>query len=142
MLEKLRPILRSRGLLIASVPAYNFLWSGEDFVSNHVRRYTKRRLEKCVRDAGYAVEWCSYFNALLLPLIVAAVLYKRLLRPRDLYVSDIKPLPDWQNDTLYKIFATERFILPRLRFPAGASILLFARAANSTPERNSDFTGR
>ncbi len=130
MLQKLRPSLRSLGLLIAAVPAYDFLWSGEDYISNHVRRYTKPLLEERVRAAGFTVEWCSYFNSLLLPLVAGAVLYKRLLRPRDMYVSDVQALPQWQNEILYKIFVTERNILPRFQFPTGASILLVARAEN------------
>jgi 2-polyprenyl-3-methyl-5-hydroxy-6-metoxy-1,4-benzoquinol methylase len=129
LLRKLKQTLRSRGLLIAAVPAYDFLWSGEDYISDHVRRYNKPRLEKRVGEAGFVTEWCSYFNALLLPLVAAVVLYKRLLRPRDMYRSDVQPLPDWQNNILYRIFASERNILPRCRFPAGASILLVARAS-------------
>jgi SAM-dependent methyltransferase len=128
-LQRLRMALRPHGLLVAAVPAYDFLWSGEDYVSNHFRRYTKSSLEKVVLDSGYTIEWCSYFNALLLPVVIAVVFYKRLLRPRDMYISDVQPLPNWQNEILYKIFATERKILPHFRFQAGASILLVARAS-------------
>jgi SAM-dependent methyltransferase len=130
LLQKLRPALRSRGFLIVAVPAYDFLWSGEDYISNHVRRYTKSLLEKRVRAAGFTIERCSYFNMLLLPVIAAVVFYKRLLRPRDMYASDVRPLPKWQNTILYKIFAAERNILPRIRFPAGASILLVGRVSS------------
>ena len=128
LLRKLKLALRPSGWLIAAVPAYDFLWSGEDYISDHFRRYNKPVLQKRIEEAGFAIEWCSYFNSLLLPLVIAAVLYKRLLRPRDMYKSDVEPLPEWQNDILYHIFAIERNILPRYRFPAGASILLVARA--------------
>lgn len=127
LLQKLRVALCPRGFLIATVPAYDFLWSGEDYISNHVRRYTRRVLEKRIRTAGFIIEWCSYFNALLLPLITAYLFYKRLMRPRDMYVSDIRRLPEWQNTILYEIFAMERSILHRFRFPAGASVLLVGR---------------
>jgi len=126
LLRKLKVTLRPGGWLIAAVPAYDFLWSGEDYISDHVRRYNKPLLEKRIEEAGFVIEWCNYFNTLLLPLVTAAVLYKRLLRPRDMYKSDVEPLPEWQNDILYRIFAIERSILPRCRFPAGASILLVA----------------
>jgi len=126
LLRKLKLTLRPGGWLIAAVPAYDFLWSGEDYISDHFRRYNKPRLEKRIKEAGFVIEWCSYFNALLLPLVTAAVLYKRLLRPRDMYRSDVEPLPDWQNNILYRICASERNILPRCRFPAGASILIVA----------------
>jgi SAM-dependent methyltransferase len=127
LLRKLKLTLRPAGLLIAAVPAYDFLWSGEDYISDHVRRYNKLRLEKRITEAGFTIEWCSYFNALLLPLVTAVVLYKRLLRPRDMYKSDVEPLPEWQDKILYRIFASERSILPHCRFHVGASVLLVAR---------------
>lgn len=130
-LRKLHSVLRPQGWLFVTVPAYNFLWSGEDYVSNHVRRYTRGLLEKNVRTANFTIEWCSYFNMLLLPLITGYLSYKRLARPQDMYVSDIQPLPEWQNNVLYHIFAAERNMLPRIRFPAGASIFLVARASAS-----------
>ena len=130
LLQKLRVALRPRGLLIATVPAYDLLWSGEDYISNHVRRYTRPLLERHVRQAGFSIERSSYFNTILLPLITAGLFYKRLLRPRDMYVSDIEPLPQWQNKILYTIFSAERFILPRCDFPLGASLLVVARNPN------------
>ena len=129
LLRKLGLTLRSRGLLIAAVPAYDFLWSGEDYISDHHRRYNKSHLVNRVGQSGFNIEWCSYFNALLLPVVTAAVLYKRLFRPRDMYKTDVEPLPNWLDNILYRIFANERAILPRFRFPAGASILLVARTA-------------
>jgi SAM-dependent methyltransferase len=126
LLRKLKFALRAGGFLIATVPAYDFLWSGEDYISEHFRRYRKPQLQKRIEKAGLQIEWSSYFNSLLLPVVTAAVLYKRLFRPRDMYRSDIEPLPDWLNNVLYRIFAIERHLLPRFHFPAGASILLVA----------------
>ena len=131
LLQKLRVALRPRGLLIATVPAYDLLWSGEDYISNHVRRYTRPLLERHVRQAGFSIERSTYFNTILLPLITAVLFYKRLLRPRDMYVSDIEPLPQWQNKILYTIFSAERFILPRCDLPLGASLLVVARNPSS-----------
>lgn len=136
LLRKLKLALRPRGWLIAAVPAYDFLWSGEDYVSGHCRRYNKPLLQKRIEEAGFATEWCSYFNSLLLPLVAAAIFYKRLLRPGDMYKSDVEPLPQWQNAIFYHIFAIERNILPRFRFPAGASILLVARGAECVKSSN------
>jgi SAM-dependent methyltransferase len=127
LLQKLRVALRPNGLLIATVPAYDFLWSGEDYISDHVRRYTRPLLARHAREAGFIIEKASYFNTFLLPLIAAILLYKRLLKPRDMYVSDIRPLPQWQNGILLKILMSERFVLPRCDLPIGASVLVVAR---------------
>ena len=116
LLRKLKLTLRPAGLLIA-----------EDYISSHVRRYTRSLLQRRVRKAGFFIERTSYFNTLLLPLVALVLFYKRLFRPRDMYISDIQPLPQWQNNILYTIFAVERYILPHCDFPAGASLLIIAR---------------
>jgi SAM-dependent methyltransferase len=128
MLAKLHRKLRPGGLLLATVPAYEFLWSGEDYVSEYVRRYTRPMLKKRLQSAGFTPLRCSYFNSLLFPVIVAVTLGKRLFFPRQMYHSNIESLPEWQNDILYRLFAFERHLLRWLTFPVGASLLVIAEA--------------
>lgn len=127
LLMSLRRALRPSGVLVATVPAYEFLWSGEDYVSEHVRRYTRAGLKWQLRRAGFECVRCTYFNTLLLPAILAVTITKRLLFPREMYQSDVKPLRDWQNDALYRLFAFEKPLLRWLSLPAGASVLAVAR---------------
>jgi SAM-dependent methyltransferase len=127
LLISLRRSLRPGGVLVATVPAYEFLWSGEDYVSEHVRRYTRAGLKRQIRRAGFDTVWCSYFNTLLLPVIVAVIVTNRLFRPREMYRSNVRPLRKWQNDVLYRLFVSERHLLRWLSFPAGASLLAVAR---------------
>ncbi len=136
LLTRFRVALRPGGCFLGTVPAYEFLWSGEDYVSNHVRRYTRSTLLECLRRAGYRSVWCSYFNTLLFPLVCGAILGKRAFRPRDMYRSNVQPLPAWLNATLYRLFAVERIALRGLRFPFGLSIIVVAR-----PEEESDGVG-
>jgi SAM-dependent methyltransferase len=136
LLVRFREALRPGGQLLVTVPAYEFLWSGEDYVSNHVRRYTRSLLLQRLRQAGYHTLWSSYFNTVLFPLEVAVILAKRLFRPRDLYRSNVQPLPSWINTILYKLFAMERSALKRLRFPFGGSILAVARPSEEAPARD------
>jgi SAM-dependent methyltransferase len=132
LLAKLRAVLRPGGLLIGTVPAYEFLWSGEDYVSSHVRRYTKSTLKKSLEGAEYEVVWSSYFNTLLFPLAASVILTKRLLRPRDMYRSNIEPIPGWQNTLFRSIFSKERKLLRRLRLPFGLSLAFVARPRRAT----------
>ena len=129
LLFSLRRALRPAGLLVLTVPAYEFLWSGEDYVSEHVRRYTRRTLLQRLDVAGFRVVWCSYFNTLLFPVIASVRITKRLLFPRAMYRSDIAPLPEWKNGVLSRLFASERHLLRLVRFPVGASLLAVARLA-------------
>jgi SAM-dependent methyltransferase len=129
LLRELRGAIRPGGLLIATVPAYEFLWSGEDHVSNHFRRYTRATLARSLRAADYELVWSSYFNTLLFPLAAAVILSKRLLRPRDMYRSNVEPLPGWQNSLFRAVFSKERTLLRWLRLPLGLSLIVVARPA-------------
>jgi SAM-dependent methyltransferase len=131
-LAKLRALLRPGGLLIGTVPAYEFLWSGEDYVSSHVRRYTKSTLKKSLMGAEYEVVWSSYFNTLLFPLAASVILAKRLLRPRDMYRSNVEPIPGWQNTLFRSVFSRERKLLRWLRLPFGLSLIFVARPQGAT----------
>lgn len=127
LLEELKRVLRPDGLFIATVPAYEFLWSGEDHVSRHFRRYTRPALAASLGAAGYDVIWSSHFNTLLFPPIAAVILAKRLFRPRDMYRSNVRPLPGWIDAVLVAVFSSERELLRKVRLPVGLSIVCVAR---------------
>jgi SAM-dependent methyltransferase len=132
LLSRLRALSHPEGLVLVTVPAYEFLWSGEDYVSEHVRRYTRRRLVRVLRAAGLEPLWQSHFNALLFAPVAAAIIGTRLFRPRALYQSNIQPLPPPLDSLLGRIFALERPCLKRLRFPFGTSLIVVARGAGRT----------
>jgi hypothetical protein len=67
------------------------------------------------------VKKIGYFNTLLFPLIAVARLTGKLSKRESSNVSVPKPLI---NSLLGKIFGFERFIIPRMLFPFGTSILV------------------
>ena len=127
LLFTFRTALRPGGVLVMTVPAYEFLWSGEDYVSEHVRRYTRTGLKRQLRRAGFEDVRCSYFNTFLFPAMAAAILLKRVFFPREMYRSNVTPLPRWQNELLYRAFRSEGSLLRWISFPAGASLIAVAR---------------
>jgi SAM-dependent methyltransferase len=143
ILRDLRTALRPGGVLLVTVPAYEFLWSGEDFVSGHVRRYTRRSLNRLLVGSGFDVVWSSYYNTVLFPVVAAVIFLTRVFRPREMYTSNIKALPDPVNSLLARIFAAERLALRKLVFPFGASIIAVARKpADARAEGRSDANHR
>lgn len=76
-LREIRKLLSPRGVLILSVPAHQWLWSGHDEVLHHFRRYSRANLRQLVEDCGYSVRRLTYFNSTLFP---AAALVRRLDR--------------------------------------------------------------
>ncbi len=123
ILKTLGSWLAPGGVLLLTVPAYRALWSGEDHVSNHLRRYTAPSLKHRMRQAGCGVARITYFNTFLLPLQAAAVWGSRIFQPRSQHTSDITPLPPWLNRVLTRIMDAERRILARHSLPLGGSIL-------------------
>jgi SAM-dependent methyltransferase len=117
--------LTTEGRLIITVPAYRFLWSGEDNISCHLRRYTRGSLLRVVRAAGLVPLKTTYFGTFLFPvqLLVVALNYCRTGSQQESYV---RPLPRLLNATLQWVMALERFVLRRANFPLGGSILCCA----------------
>lgn len=123
-LETGRRALAAGGLLLATVPAYPWLWSGHDVALGHRRRYTASRLRAVVARAGFEVLRVSYFNTLLLPVIVLARVWKRLVGDAT---HDLRRPAPALNRWLERVFALERHVVPRCALPFGASLLLVAR---------------
>ncbi|MCR4317672.1 MAG: class I SAM-dependent methyltransferase [Planctomycetes bacterium] len=129
-LIRMKRCLAPGGRLILTVPAYEWLWSGEDVISGHVRRYTISGMKRVFRKAGMTCEFISYFNMSVLPAIAAVVYAKRIFSPEKAQHSNLKHEPRWLNSLLYKITSAEarRIGAGRLRMPAGASIVARLRA--------------
>lgn len=130
-------ILKPGGRMMISVPAYQFLYSHQDKVVHHQRRYTAGDLKRRLRAAGLEPEKVTYFNVLLFPLILPAVLLIKLrekLNPPaegDTRTNVSNVPAGWVNATLAGIFRSERFFLPHLSMPTGHSLIAIAKK----PER-------
>jgi SAM-dependent methyltransferase len=57
----LHSLMRPGGRLYLTVPAFQALWSSEDEYAGHHRRYSTRTLGASLRQAGFEVEYISYF---------------------------------------------------------------------------------
>jgi SAM-dependent methyltransferase len=112
------------GLLVVTVPAYRWLWSGHDEVLGHRRRYTAAELRAAVERAGFEVLRVSYFNTLLFPLLAAVRGWKRLRGDRG---HDLRRPAAPLNWLLEHMFAFERHLVPHVPLPFGASLLLIGR---------------
>src|SRR5262249_25121220 len=111
------------GLLVVTVPAYRWLWSGHDEVLGHRRRYTAGELRAAVERAGFAVLRVSYFNTLLFPLLVAVRAWKRLRGDRGRDLRRAAPF----NALRERLCALERYLAPRVPRPFGSSLILIGR---------------
>jgi len=124
-LKDIWKLLRINGELIISTPAYEWLWSGEDIISQHKRRYTKSSLRAVIQDAGYEEIFLSYFNLCILPFMACVVWGKKLLFPKKAAESNVSKTNRFINWILTRITSIEDTLIGKEKFclPAGASLV-------------------
>src|SRR5438876_5082062 len=70
-LLEIHRVLRPGGYLYLTVPAFQWLWSGEDRAAGHSRRYTIRSLTSVLDSSGFDMKFSTYmFYSLVLPILV------------------------------------------------------------------------
>lgn len=123
-LRQFHRCLCQNGWLILNLPAYRWMLSRHDSAVSNVRRYTATSLRHLLKAVGFRLVYISYWNALLLPLMVIA----RKLVPQDSgAASDVKLYPRSVEMLCRAATTLEAAILRRgVRLPFGGSILAVA----------------
>lgn len=127
VVDEMFRVLRPGGEAIITVPGLPFIWSEHDSGQGHKRRYTRRRLVKLAQKAGFKVEFISYFNFILSPIIIMIRLIGRLKPFNRLNEYDSKLNYDLSrkkiiNLILRSIFIGEIKLLKWVRYPIGISV--------------------
>lgn len=82
-LRQVNELLAIGGRLFLTVPAYSFLFSADDVIAGHYRRYTISSLAHSLTRSGFRVEFASYMFAPLPPIIFAVRTLPSRLRLRQ-----------------------------------------------------------
>lgn len=129
-------LLKSGGLLLVTVPAFQSLWGDQDVVSHHRRRYTKQTLYHVFARAQLPRPHLTYFNTLLFPTIAVLRFVRRARglshRPRSDFDDHH---PGLMNEMLTAVFALERHLVRRVPLPFGVSLLATVRPDGSSGKR-------
>jgi SAM-dependent methyltransferase len=127
---ELSRVLKRDGVLLVTVPAYQWLWSSHDVALGHVRRYTRGSLTRVLEQAGFSVETASYAMSFAFPPAAVLRLFERAFRRRsrdNAPQSGYVRLPSLANAALTRLVALDRHIIGRLPIPWGLSVIAFAR---------------
>ncbi len=125
VIKEVYDLLQPGGSFIASVPAYQWLWSRHDKMHMHYRRYTKNKFNKMLKSQGFNIKYSSYFNTFLFPPAVLKRFFDKMTGEKGEYkpVDDVSPA---LNNIFHKIFRSEATFLKFIRFPVGVSIVTIA----------------
>lgn len=123
-------VLKPGGILLVTVPVYQWLWSRHDEIMHHVRRYNKKDiLEKCQKE-GFNILKKSYF-------VTVAVIINLLRKLRDkIFVNRNKKsydviFPPLINKILIFILRCEKILIRFISLPFGTSIMIIAQKPRS-----------
>lgn len=138
VMQECARVLKPGGKLVVTVPAFMWLWSYNDEINAHERRYTAPELAQKLELCGLRVKRVSYNNFFLFPAIAGI----RLLRPynpglksphldqeAEVYQVDMEPIPEPANTILHGVGRVEAELLGRGRLPFGTSVIAIAEKA-------------
>jgi len=127
-LREMYRVLKRGGHLFMRVPAFMWLWSSHDEELEVRYRYTRDELAKRLTAAGFAVEWTSYANGFLFPVVLVRRFLKRFGIGGG---TDVKPLPAgllWLDGVFRRVLTSEaKWFKAGRTLPFGLSLICYAR---------------
>lgn len=117
ILRKIKSHLKPGGILLLSVPAYQFLWSDHDILNMHYRRYNRNSLEKVIEEAKFKIQFMTSWNSTFFPIIAASRLIFRRAN-KELSLNN-----NFFSKLVYIILTFESFLLKKTGLPFGLSIV-------------------
>ncbi len=127
-------VLAPSGVLIVTVPAYQWLWNDEDDAAGHQVRFTRPTLADLAERAGFqSVRMRYIYASLVAPAAIVRALPYRLGRRRstsgalDALATHLNPRPSVDR-ALRGVLHAESAMSTRIRLPFGTSIVgVFSR---------------
>lgn len=128
-IKEVSRILSGNGLLIITVPAFNWLWSSWDVVLHHQRRYTIKSLSLVLEKNNLEIMKISYmYSYLIIPTLIIRTIKSFFFRKS--YPSDFKLSSPLFHQIMTRLTAFEAFFIMLMSVPIGTSIIAVAKKTN------------
>lgn len=136
ILREAQRLLRPRVILAITTPAFQWLWSHNDVLNAHKRRYTARQLRERIEQAGFRIKRLTFGFCLIFPMVAPLILLRNRLgvKPRlssyhfeqDAYQVEMEPAPPWLNLMLWGAGRVEANLVKWFDLPVGTSLICIA----------------
>jgi len=123
VLKEIWRLLKPNGIIILTVPAFQFLWSEHDVASMHERRYNSANITKILKESQFKIIKLSYFVSFLFPFVaIFRLMTKHRTKNKTTKVNLVK-FPHLINKLFEKILLFENRLLKNTNLPFGLSIV-------------------
>jgi SAM-dependent methyltransferase len=129
-------ILKPGGHIVITVPAFMWLWTHNDDLNAHVRRYTRGELGEKLEKTGFKVNRITYNNFFVFPLAALLLLLRRGSGAKkelashhvseEEYQVEMEPASPPVNAVLTQVGKVEAGLIKRLNLPVGTSLIAVA----------------
>jgi 2-polyprenyl-3-methyl-5-hydroxy-6-metoxy-1,4-benzoquinol methylase len=119
-------LLKPGGIVVATVPAYQWLYSPRDAHHHHFRRYGKRQFAALWHHPDAETILLSHYNTSLFPLAALARLRSKYFGHSSA-AGDLRVPLRIVNSALTCVMATESALLGRAPLPFGLSLIAVVR---------------
>ena len=132
--------MKEDSYIFITVPAYQFLWSNDDTVGGHFKRYTIKSLNQLLEETGFSKNYATYFYSfLILPIFIFRTIpyIFKITRPKkdvkvEKYTKEHKNRKGLIGKLLQLLFKLEYSLISKNKtILFGGSILLVAKKKNS-----------
>ena len=125
-IRELISLLKKNGHLFITAPAFQILFSKKDEDLHHYRRYNMSGLKKILPNKKNEIIKLSYFNFFLFPPIALIILVLKIFKIH--FIDKVEKSPPFIiNYILFKIFIFEKYLLKRINFSFGLSLLMIVK---------------
>lgn len=124
-IREIKRVLKKKGFVIITVPAFSWLWSKWDVALHHKRRYTKSHLKEILEKEGFSIIRNTYIHSfLVLPSLIIRKLKQLSRKP---YSSDFQLNNALLNRAFMFLSKLEQMWINRYDMPFGTSVLCIAQ---------------